>query len=559
MSVKEKQYQVLEASTEFVTVSQEQSNEDTWMNWLIRSVLRNLILAVLLIGGVGLFLIHLSYQREGTSEFYYLVREIGGALFITALVSGSAKWYLARDEGRIQEIRNRVIQSELRKWLMDLTKEVNQQTATITKSAASLVALQDAGISKIYENRHAAAVDIRNRIEEEEETIKIIGISLNDYVRDEQSDLNRAWEAIQKHLQSDDLKFKKLKVQLLLIDPDCRGAIQRAGAEGQKQTFSSRLRSDLEVSLNSFWKFVCRTNCSGFELRVYNTAPMLHLVWTPSVSFVEQYYFRPRHGGSINIPVLQCHSVTGQPETPCLHEELKFHFDWIWENASVSLSDWITQFKRSGDRAMNTVGIERIIYDSTIRRQRIKSLIGNQKNKTLWIKGITLHAFFEYGDLFDALCEACERDTDIRVLLIDPACEQATVRSFREFLIHNPESPRADFDKSSQERQPLFRDTNESIETIQDLLHGKGDQASLKAKLFHSGPEAFMLLTDEAVLVEQYHFGKLDVGKGILGGEIPLIEYQQMDTPSDPLNYPYGLFKNHFEFVWKRCSSELLQ
>jgi hypothetical protein len=553
-----KEFLDLEDGKKIDAASLKQSNQDnTWM--LIQAVLRNLVLVVLLIGGFGLFLIHLSYQHEGASEFYYLVREIGGALFITALVSGSAKWYVAREGSDIQQLRNQVIKSELRKWLTDLTDEVNQQTATITKSAASLVALQDAGISKVYENRRAASADIKNRIEEEEETIKIIGISLNDFVRDEQTDLNRAWEAIQLRLKSQDKSLQKLNVQILLIDPDCRGAIQRAAAEGQLQTFSSRLRSDLEVSLNSFWKFVCRSNCAGFELKVYNTAPMLHLVWTPSVSFVEQYYFRPRHGGSINIPVLQCHSVTGHSGTPCLHEELESHFDWIWNNASVSLCDWITQFKRSGDRAMSAVGIERIFYDSTIRRQRILSLLKNQENTTIWIKGITLHAFFEYGDLFDALCDACERDTDIRILLIDPACEQARVRSFREFLIHNPESKQADFDKTSQERQPLFRDTNESIETIQDLLHRLGDEDGLKAKMFHSGPEAFMLLTDKAVLVEQYHFGKLDVGKGILGGEIPLIEYLQMDAPADPLNYPYGLFKNHFEFVWKHCSSELPQ
>jgi hypothetical protein len=207
---------------------------------------------------------------------------------------------------------------------------------------------------------------------------------------------------------------------------------------------------------------------------------------------------------------------------------------------------------------MRAAGIESVLYDGTIRRQRILSLLKNENNKTIWIKGITLHAFFEYGDLFDALCEACDRkETDIRILLIDPACEQAAVRSFREFLIHNPDAPRANFDKAAQERQPLFRDTNETIETIQDLLHGLGRDSRLKAKMFQSGPEAFMLLTDESVLVEQYHFGKLGVGKGILGGEVPLVEYRRMEQPANPLNYPYGLFKDHFNFVWRYCAVEL--
>ncbi len=83
-------------------------------------------------------------------------------------------------------------------------------------------------------------------------------------------------------------------------------------------------------------------------------------------------------------------------------------------------------------------------------------------------------------------------------------------------------------------------------------------KADFELRSFTSSPEAFVLITDEAAIVEQYHYGIIKPTLGIderkiLGGNIPIIEYENVDDSHSP----YMILKDHMEHVFKYHSKTL--
>jgi len=107
------------------------------------------------------------------------------------------------------------------------------------------------------------------------------------------------------------------------------------------------------------------------------------------------------------------------------------------------------------------------------------------------------------------------------------------------------------FDDNRRKKQRLHRETYDSIENIKnDLVPSLEPERlkSFKVGLYNSAPEAFLLVTDEAVLVEQYHYGLIieeAEHRRILGGNVPLTEYKKEEANI------YQIFKDHFDYVCK--------
>ena len=202
-------------------------------------------------------------------------------------------------------------------------------------------------------------------------------------------------------------------------------------------------------------------------------------------------------------------------------------------------------------------------YDYTVSRKRIMNLIEESK-ELLYIKGISLHSYFSFEsvDLFSQLSKACDRNVNIKILVLDPTCEQAKLRSFREYLIKNPNAKYNDFSEKARKNERLYTDT---IATIRFMMAELSEQIVLNkigVHLFYSAPECFSLINDSSTLIEQYQYGKIPskdhVGL-ILGGDVPLFEYsrnkQQDETRTK--RDPYNLFKYSFEYVYDYCSISL--
>lgn len=128
-----------------------------------------------------------------------------------------------------------------------------------------------------------------------------------------------------------------------------------------------------------------------------------------------------------------------------------------------------------------------------------------------------------------------------------------------------------EFSDETRKTQILYRDAEESINNAKDFLkelEGQNTQHNIHIKVYSSASECFMLLTDDSVLVEQYHYGKIrppeedaeKIKSKILGGDVPVIEYKKPKPQilrDHPLRNPYGIFKDHFEYVFTHCAKDV--
>ncbi len=549
-----------------------------------------IILGIILLLIIGSILLWIGFNKS-ENLYFYLLREIGKATIITALVSSTFKWYFGRQFALIEEEKEKterqlheereeferekdeLFREEVNNQLEILREKVLSQTKEIASQATCIDAIQAANVDRFYQNRGEASEDIKNTLlRESVEEIKMIGISLNDFMRDENEMLHQAWLSLRKYIEDDDppVGSEKLDIKVLIIDYRSNGAYLRGKAEGE-EGLDTRLPSDVADTMRdllSLQKWFDISNSSNlqkrrvtFDAKVYRTCPILHLVWTPYAAFVQPYHFRPRHSKS-RIPIIKYHN---SGELDCVHQELNFHFQWIWNNAAVPLKDHMIMNCIGVDDAIREANINNIYYNTDESKTRIIKMI-QKTDKILWIKGISLHSFFTHGDLYDALSNACRRKVDVKVLLINPNSHQAVLRSFREYLISHPNSQLSNYDDSARKSERLYMDTINSINFINiQLMRRIGYKTKFNVKLYESSPESFTLITDGEVLVEQYHYGKIidrltenqpDV---ILGGDVPVLEYQKMpdDKMHDKRRDPYKLFKDNFDYTFKYCSKHI--
>jgi len=545
-----------------------------------------LIVIIILTIIIGAILIAISFQKTNLSVYYYLLLETGKALFITALISGPVKWYMSKQYERLVDEQDNIAGVKLRAALEKLQEGISKQTDEIARQSSSISAINEAGVSKFYKNRNAASQDIKIALEDEKITsIKIIGISLNDFVRDEKKELHSAWNTIQEYIEHgrkirnkknvEEPNIQKLKVQILLIDPCSKGALLRAKKEITKKTDIERLSNDVGTSIKFFREL--ERSIEGnkernveLEVRVYQAAPILYLVRTSSEAFVQTYYFRPTHETSVPVPVLRfSDKPKSDLEESSMHYELGFHFDSIWNNVSTPIKEYLEEYSQGVDLAIQNSGIKNIYYNPQLSRERIKWMIEDESNTTLWIKGISLHTFFQYGDLDDAIFKAIfvrEKKLDIRILLINPTSEQARFRSFREYKMTHRKAQLDKFTKEQEKESRLCKDTERSKKRIADILIEckNKKKENFRAAQYNSAPEAFMIITDKSVLIEQYHYGKIGDGieddsleKKILGGDVPVVEYTKFEKSEQGNKNPYEIFKDHFSFVFENCSEEI--
>ncbi|MEV6605885.1 hypothetical protein [Kutzneria sp. NPDC051319] len=68
-----------------------------------------------------------------------------------------------------------------------------------------------------------------------------------------------------------------------------------------------------------------------------------------------------------------------------------------------------------------------LAMDMVVRLGKVTSHAGER----VWLQGISLKSFFEWGKVNAALCRALDNGVDVRILL-DPDSERAKFRSYRE-------------------------------------------------------------------------------------------------------------------------------
>lgn len=450
--------------------------------------------------------------------------------------------------------------------------DVRDQTRSLAGTSASLQAMIATGISRLYSGREDAASDIRrDLIDPANRSIRLIGISLNDFIRaDEHNTLAQTWADIRRFIDKD----HQLDIKILLIDPECFGAQMRSRGEARAlSSLAGRLSEDVVAvaeSLRRLEQLVTETKHQvRFECRFYRIAPILFLCQVDSASYVQQYYFWSQRNASRSSPLIRFRQTEGPADGRHMHEGMRDHFEWIWEHASISIHDVLEAKSIGTDKGIHQFGITNVFASRAAGRHRIQWLLDHAQT-TVWIQGVSLRSFFEPGTLFNTIVTLIGRgNIDIRILLIDTTSEQAKYRSYREQLFANPDLSFEDYLASGQHGESdLFRDTERSISNLRKQVaalrqnNPEIGRSNLLVRKYATAPGCFMLRVDNSVLVEQYQYGKV-VPEGqkhapaILGKDMPLIEYQRTGAPLyDPieLRNPVSLLSDHFEFAFTRAA-----
>jgi hypothetical protein len=462
-------------------------------------------------------------------------------------------------------------------------RELAEERKNLVQASLSLEAMSGSGILRLYSSRRQAAKEMRDDlVSPKASKIRLIGISLNDFVlAGNDTPLASAWSQIKERLLCEASKPEgeqtNLDVKVLIIDPECFGARQRDKAETGGES-PRRLRHDVEEVSRSFMKLKRDLNSSSpsgakvrFDCRLYRLPPMLFVCWTDAACFVQPYHFWNSRVQDGPVPTIRYRRIGEASEVVYnMHSQIETHFDWIWEEASVSLEDFWLRFSQGFDKAMAQTGAVNVFLDKDLALNRIETLLKEAKH-TVDIQGISLHSFFGPAQRLSNLINSLIRkgDVDLKVLFIDRNCQQAKYRSFRENLLRDEDCTWEKYksDAQAHERSDLFRHTQEAIENLRSVVRraragaAAGWRCCICAREYDTAPACFMLRVDDTVLYEPYHYGKIDPSGDVsrLGSDMPLFEFEaRASALYDPVpdRSPFGLLKDSFSFAWNQAESK---
>jgi hypothetical protein len=462
-------------------------------------------------------------------------------------------------------------QKALDRLVHGIREDISEQTHSLIRTSTSLEAMDRCGIVRTYASRVDAAKDIRNDLANPANSkVRLIGVSLNDFVQGMDLTLMEAWTTVQNFVRGKkriDDQIRRLDVRVLIIDPRCFGAKLRSEAESESSSaLSLRLETDVDAAAKALQRLMAEARPSetgvSFECRLYRLPPILFLCWTDVGCYVQPYHFWSSRDNRTPTPVLKFRKLSRSVATYPYHEEMEHHFDWIWENAAIPVADYLDGAVVGTDQGINQCGAANIYTDSHKASRRIVHLL-KRACKKVSIQGISLNSFFKPGELREAVSSVLEEErAEVEVLLLDPESEQAKYRSYRERLfVSGDENYDTYLSRGQHERSELYYDTNRTIRNIQEMVEdirrrkGRDWVPRLTVALYASAPACFILRVDDRVLVEQYHYGKIvRQTRAILGKDMPLFEY--CETPStlyreesDPLRRPFGLLVDHFQYA----------
>jgi hypothetical protein len=448
---------------------------------------------------------------------------------------------------------------------------------------SSLQALEGAGIVSLYDRREEAAKDMLRDISDPScKRISLIGISLNDFVSGRLNlPLRKAWQTIRHRVE-----LGTLNVKILFIDPECLGAQLRSKGEERGPGRPGRLDYDVDLTISEFSALQDACEKKGqrnFECKLYRHAPMLFLCHLDSVAYVEQYYFWPSRESN-PFPTLRIAAAQMPDGAPSLHNDLEKHFEWIWNNVSVTLRERERAFSIGTDKGISQTGAVNVYTDPATGMKRMRHLLqvaaseelDDEAIRRVSIQGISLHSFFstDSGSLREEFSDLVKSDkVQIEVLFLDKECEQARLRGYRE---HTFRDPAAEFDAycagspSAHNDSTLFRDTDRSVLDLKSMIQNiaaskpRGWKPNVDARLYDTAPYCFLLGVNRRILVEQYHYGKLyqtnSTAGVVLGKEFPLVEYERV--PSNLYKQldkvPFALLEDHFGFALKMAHKKQL-
>jgi hypothetical protein len=551
--------------------------------------MRKLVLTVSPIYLVAVLLIYTN--EKGWISFKppldHLLTEIGIALLAVGsihildhiiLVPHTARAIEQQTRGVFRESLDAATES----IVSDVTRRVEAALDTASRQASEILerkveaikVMEETNLTSIFAGRSDASIPIREAMARASE-VRLMGISLNEFLRTEHKVFHDVWKELQSGIRQG-----RTSAKLLLIDPFCHGAVLRSFAETMvAEADPDRLENDVIRAAEYLHKVKAGlgSNASKLDVRFYHLAPSMFLCHLDETSFMQPYYFWTERREGSPTPVLQYKKRTERDAPLCIHQELKDHFDFVWQHASVELTDFIPMPTKLLEWGSHVSGMASVFIDKSRASLSMRQEI--DCSDTLLIQGITLNAFFadDGDDLADSLKRRIEAGASVKVLLLDPDGIQAKERAYREFLLEkNNDIDFEEFVAKYYPNRKLVTDLISSIERVRVLQQATGGNGRFEAKKYSTAPHMFCLIGNHVAYVEQYSYGHVQsqsdmTRKNILGSDMPLIEYQKdlgpiydrvvsdvrarMDASARELRpQPYLLLQSHFNHAWKRAS-----
>jgi hypothetical protein len=163
-------------------------------------------------------------------------------------------------------------------------------------------------------------------------------------------------------------------------------------------------------------------------------------------------------------------------------------------------------------------------------QHRLGSIVESINNSTgpIDLCGVALTAMIEDDDFKKAVLESSKRN-DVRVLLLKPDSFEAQRRARIE--------------------TPLGTKTIIDIEGTQSWIQKQlVNNRRFRLHFYETPPMLSLIITDQFVFMEPYHFGRPEGVEGCIGGKVPMLKIRNM--PEMGIKNSYLFFKEHFEYLW---------
>lgn len=189
-------------------------------------------------------------------------------------------------------------------------------------------------------------------------------------------------------------------------------------------------------------------------------------------------------------------------------------------------------------------GILNIYEKRSVAENDIIKYINNAKEK-VFIMGISLRTFFQgNGKLNNTVKEKLynvKQKAIWKILVLDPDCEQAKLRSERE-----------EAEGTALEEGTLFREVNSTISEVKGIKRtSKAIDERVHIRKYYGSPSCFLLIIDDVMFIEQYQYGEKgedECEKKIVGEKVPLLMFKE---ESDM----YKELLGHYTYMWNKLSS----
>src|SRR5579862_4468038 len=205
---------------------------------------------------MGLILIGISFApwfpSANKSWLAFSVRELGGGLVVAAIAGLLVQMFVERYRQQVSEGLARFLQDDVTHDLHDIRADIEHQTDALVRGSSTLDALRKTGVGQVWRSRGDALEAMKRDLEARDlRSIRVMGISLNDFLRvDQDQSLHSVWRLISSYLKGNRKPpHSILDVRVLVIDPNCYGALLRSFGEAREDDdLAGRLDEDVTAT-----------------------------------------------------------------------------------------------------------------------------------------------------------------------------------------------------------------------------------------------------------------------------------------------------------------------